>query len=629
MSIGIPLQGICVLVRLGAVKEIINDFTIRVATVNGSGSQSANLVLLRGLFEMGIPVSGKNIFPSNIAGLPTWYNIRINEKGYTANPDCYDVLILMNQDTFVQDIQEAHPGSVILYNDKLTGPAPREDLVFYPMPFQKMVAQCCEAVTLRKMVINMLYVGAAAALLDIDMGCIHKALEKQFDKKQKAIELNWKAVQSAYDYTKTQIQKKDPYRVRRLDLTRGKIVITGNDAAALGCLFGGCTVFSWYPITPASSLGEAAMDYFSRFRKDPVSGQAKFAIIQAEDELAAIGMALGAGWAGARAATCTSGPGISLMAEFAGLGYFAELPAVIFNIQRLGPSTGLPTRTSQGDILFTHFLSHGDTQHLAVIPSDVKECFEMAIEAFNLAEEFQTPVFYLSDLDLGMNNWMSDPFEYPSTPFRRGKVLGREDLDRLATGTGFKRYEDVDGDGLCYRTLPGTPHPKAAYFTRGSGHNEAAAYTEDNRAWKRVLDRIAKKIRRAGDKVPQPIVHRVGGAKIGIIAYGSTHPAVLEAREQLQAKGVPTHYLRIRGLPLNGMVENFLKECESLYVVEQNQQGQMASLIKMHSPKYAGKIRSMLHYDGMPIGSATIVSQIGGLTGKEEMPKKIEIVSSE
>lgn len=589
--------------------EIVNDFTIRVATVNGSGSASSNSILLKAIFYMGIPVAGKNIFPSNIAGLPTWYNIRVSKKEYVGYHPSAQIYVLLNPETFTEDLAGAKPGSVVVYQEKLgEGKQLRSDLIYYPVPFQKIVNEACEEAKLRKLVINMVYVGSVACLLDIDMEKVRHAVEKQFAKKPKAVEINWKAIQAGYNHVKGNLTKKDPYKVSPMEKTIGKIIITGNEACALGCLFGGCTVFTWYPITPASSVGESVIDYFARFRREKANDhRARFVVVQAEDELAAIGMAVGAGWAGARSATSTSGPGISLMAEFAGLAYFTEIPLVVFDIQRLGPSTGLPTRTSQGDIIFTQFLSHGDTKHLAVIPSTPEECFELSMEAFNLAEEFQTLVFVLSDLDLGMNNWMADPFPYPKAPFRRGKVLTKSDLDRL---TVFHRYADPDGDGISPRTLPGTKHPKAAYFTRGSGHTFAGTYSEKPEDWKGVLDKVAKKIDNAKGKIPQPVVEKMPGAKVGLVAYGSTHLALEEARELLKEKGLKTNYLRIRALPLNGKLKTFLEECDRVYVIEQNQQGQMANLVKMEYPALAPKLKKVLHYDGMPVDADTLVAMI-------------------
>ncbi len=455
-------------------QPVVNDFSIQVATVNGSGSQSANTVLLRTIFQMGVPVSGKNLFPSNIAGLPTWYTIRASKKGYIARKKEIDFLVAMNPETAKEDVLSLAPGAVALYDEPLKLNELRSDLTFYAVPYDKITAAVCPESKLRKLVRNMVYVGVVAQILNLDMVEVEKALRKQFATKKKAAELNWNAAKAGYDYAAASLTKADPFSVERMDKTAGMIIIDGNAAAALGCMFAGVTVVTWYPITPSSSLVESLIDYMKEHRIGP-DGKATFAIVQAEDELAAIGMVLGAGWSGARSMTATAGPGISLMAEFAGLGYYVEIPGVIWDIQRVGPSTGLPTRTSQGDIGFVASLSHGDTQHPMLIPSSVSECFSMASEAFNLTEQLQTPVFVMSDLDLGMNNWMSEPFEYPTTPINRGKVLSKEDLDRLGT---FARYKDVDGDGVGYRTLPGTDHPAAAWFARGSGHNEKAQYSE-------------------------------------------------------------------------------------------------------------------------------------------------------
>src|SRR5579872_1875486 len=448
---------------------VVNDFSIQVATVNGSGSQSANSVLLRSIFAMGVPVSGKNLFPSNIAGLPTWYTIRANKYGYLARGKDVDILIAMNVETAKEDILSLRPGSVAIYEEAANLKQFRDDVTCYPVPFDKLTAAVCPEAKLRKLVKNMIYVGVAAQLLSMDMKAVEASLRKQFAKKQKAADLNWAAVEAGFNYAAQTFTKQDPFVVEAMHATEGKIIIDGNAACALGAMFAGVTVVTWYPITPSSSVVEQLIDFLRKFRVEQ-DGKASFAVVQAEDELAAIGMVLGAGWAGARSMTATSGPGISLMAEFAGLGYFAELPGVIFDIQRVGPSTGLPTRTAQADLLSTAFLSHGDTKHIVLLPGSVKECFELSMEAFNLAERLQTPVFVLSDLDLGMNNWMSEQFHYPEKPLDRGKVLTKEELNRLG---GFARYRDVDGDAIGWRTLPGTKHPKAAYFTRGSGNNDA------------------------------------------------------------------------------------------------------------------------------------------------------------
>src|ERR1022692_337747 len=458
----------------GAVREpVVNDFSIQVATVNGSGSQSANTVLLRTIFQMGVPVSGKNMFPSNIAGLPTWYTIRASKKGYIARKKEIDFLVAMNPETAREDTMSLASGAAVLYDEPLKLNELRSDVTFYAVPYDKICAAVCSESKLRKLVKNMIYVGVMAQLLNLDMTEVEKALRKQFAKKVKAADLNWNAAKAGYDYAVASLTKADPFTIERMDKTAGMIIVDGNSAAAMGCMFAGVTVVTWYPITPSSSLVETLIDYMKAYRIG-ADGKATFAIVQAEDELAAIGMVLGAGWAGARSMTATSGPGISLMTEFSGLGYYAEIPGVIIDVQRTGPSTGMPTRTQQSDLLSVAFLSHGDTRHIVLLPGSVKECFELGCEAFNLSERLQTPVFVLTDLDLGMNNWMSDPFDYPTTPLDRGKVLTKEDLDRLG---GFARYRDVDGDSIGWRTLPGTRHPKAAYFTRGSGHNDAAGYT--------------------------------------------------------------------------------------------------------------------------------------------------------
>src|SRR5438874_2648276 len=482
-------------------QPVINDFSIQVATVNGSGSQSSNSVLLRSIFMMGIPVSGKNLFPSNIAGLPTWFTIRANKHGWVARKKEIDILIAMNAETAREDVLSIAPGGAVIYDEPLNLSSVRNDVTFYAVPFDKLTAAVCPEAKLRKLVKNMVYVGVAARLFDIDMDKVENALRKQFKKKVKAADLNMNAVKAGYDYATASLAKADPFRVEPMNATAGKIIIDGNAAAALGCMFAGVSVVTWYPITPSSSLVEQLIDYMKRFRIGP-DGKATFAIVQAEDELAAVGMVLGAGWAGARAMTSTSGPGISLMSEFAGFGYYTEIPAVIFDVQRVGPSTGLPTRTAQGDILSTVLLSHGDTRHPLLFPKSPEECFSMAIEAFDLAEKFQTPIFVMTDLDLGMNNWMADPFEYPTKPIERGKVLSAEDLDRLG---GFARYKDIDGDGVGYRTLPGTNHPQGAYFTRGSGHNEKAQYTERDDDYVNNMNRLAHKFEVMRQFIPHPV----------------------------------------------------------------------------------------------------------------------------
>jgi len=595
-------------------KPIVNDMSIQVATVNGSGSQSSNTVLLRSIFQMGVPVSGKNLFPSNIAGLPTWYTIRANKDGYIARKKEIDFLIAMNAETAQEDVMSLAPGAAALYDEPLNLSTLRNDLVFYAVPYDKLVATVCPEAKLRKLVKNMIYVGVVAKLLDIDMAEVEKAIRKQFAKKAKAANLNMAAAQAGFDYAAANLNKQDPFHIARMDKTKGKIIIDGNSAAALGCMFAGVTVVTWYPITPSSSLVETLIDYMKEHRIGP-DGKATFAIVQAEDELAAIGMVIGGGWAGARAMTATAGPGISLMAEFAGLAYYTEVPGVIWDIQRVGPSTGLPTRTSQGDILSTAFLSHGDTKNILLIPSSVSECFDMAQDAFNLAEQFQTLVFVMSDLDLGMNNWMSDPFKYPETPINRGKVLSKEDLDRLG---GFARYKDVDGDGIGYRTLPGTDHPAAAYFVRGSGHNEKSQYSERPDDFERNMERINRKFETARSFVPRPEVASADKSKIGIIAYGTSHWAIVESRDQLSKEyKCETDYLRLKAYPFTREVHEFVEKHERVYLVEQNRDAQMLSLLKLDiRPELITRLRSVSHIHGLPLDARSVTDQIMTMEGK-------------
>ena len=594
-------------------KPIVNDMSIQVATVNGSGSQSSNTVLLRSIFQMGVPVSGKNLFPSNIAGLPTWYTIRANKDGYIARKKEIDFLVAMNAETAQEDVLSLASGAAALYDEPLNLSSLRNDVVFYAVPYDKLVATVCPEAKLRKLVKNMIYVGVLAKLLDIDMTEVEKAIRKQFAKKAKAANLNLAAAQAGYDYAAANLKKQDPFHVARMDKTQGKIIIDGNSAAALGCMFAGVTVVTWYPITPSSSLVETLIDYMKEHRLGP-DGKATFAIVQAEDELAAIGMVIGAGWAGARSMTATAGPGISLMAEFAGLAYYTEVPGVIWDIQRVGPSTGLPTRTSQGDILSTAFLSHGDTKNILLIPSSVSECFHMAQEAFNLAEQFQTLVFVMSDLDLGMNNWMSDPFHYPETPINRGKVLSKQDLDRLG---GFARYKDVDGDGIGYRTLPGTDHPAAAYFARGSGHNEKSQYSERPDDFERNLERVNRKFETARSFVPRPEVVSADKSKIGILAYGTSHWAIVESRDQLRKEyQLETDYLRLRAYPFTREVHEFIEKHERTYVVEQNRDAQMMSLLKLDvRPELLTRLRSVSHIHGLPIDARSVTDEIMTMEG--------------
>ena len=585
-------------------ERIVNDFSIQIATVNGSGSQSANNVLLRSIFRMGVPVSGKNLFPSNIAGLPTWYTIRVSKYGWVARKTEIDLLIAMNPETALEDVRSLRPGAAVIYDESIDLAERRTDLTYYPVPFDKLAAATGAEAKLRKLIKNMVYVGIAAQLLSIDMEWVENMVRKQFAKKLKAAELNWTAVKTGFGYAASSLTKQDPCVVEPMNKTEGKIIVDGNAACAMGAMFAGVTVVAWYPITPSSSVVENLIDYMKRYRVEK-DGKASFAIVQAEDELAAIGMTLGAGWAGARSMTASSGPGISLMAEFAGLGYYAEIPGVIFNIQRTGPSTGLPTRTSQADLAFVASLSHGDTKQLMLLPGSVKECFEFGIEAFNLAEQLQTPVFVLSDLDLGMNNWMSDPFEYPETPLQRGKVLDAKQLEELG---GFARYKDVDGDAIPYRTLPGTDHHSAAYFTRGTGHNVKAQYSERADDYENNMVRLGRKFETAKTMVPKPIVEGAGDASIGIIAFGTSHWAIIESRDQLERESqIATDYLRVRAYPFTQEVHDFVAAHEVIYVVDQNRDAQLLNMLKVElDATQVVKLNSIRHFNGLPIDARSV-----------------------
>jgi 2-oxoglutarate ferredoxin oxidoreductase subunit alpha len=589
------------------IERIVNDFAIQVATVNGSGSQTANLVLLRSIFQMGVPVSGKNMFPSNIAGLPTWYTIRASDKGYVGRKKEVDFLVAMNAETAKEDVMTLAAGAAVVYDEPLKLNELRSDLIFYPVPFDKLMQPITHDAKLRRLVRNMVYDGVLSKLLSIDTGQMEKALRKQMGKKVKAIELNMSALKAGYDYAEANLPKQDPFVVEPMDKTTGMILIEGNAAAAIGCMMAGVTFVGWYPITPSSSLCESLIDYLKKYRKDPETGKNTYAVIQAEDELAALGMVLGAGWVGARSMTSSAGPGISLMSEFTGLGYYAEIPAVIFDVQRCGPSTGLPTRTGQQDILSTALLSHGDTKHPLLLPASVAECYTMAMDAFDLAEQMQTPVFVMSDLDLGMNTWMAQPFEYPAKPITRGKLLDADTLKRVGE---FARYRDVDGDGIPYRTIPGDGMP--SYFTRGSGHNEKAQYSERAEDYSKNLDRLARKFDTARTLVPKPDVELQAKGQIGIIAYGTTHWAIVESRDQLSNEAqLPTSYLRLKAYPFTPEVFEFIDKCDRVYVVEQNRDSQMLSLLRMEcSPAQIAKLRAVPHYAGLPIDGRSVTTEL-------------------
>ncbi len=588
---------------------VVNNFSISVATVNGSGSQTANQVLLRAIFQMGVPISGKNMFPSNIAGLPTWYTIRANAKGYIARKKEIDFLVAMNAETAREDVLSLDPGRAVVYDAVLKLNELRDDLIFYPVPFDKIVAEVCPDAKLRRLVRNMIYDGVLSHLLGVELGEMVKALSSQLGKKPKAMALNQGALEAGAKYAQEHFPEvAHPYRIERMNKTTGQILVEGNSASAMGCMFAGCTVVAWYPITPSSSLPEAFISYMRKYRMDKETGKATFAIVQAEDEIAALGMVIGAGWAGARAMTSTSGPGVSLMSEFAGLAYYAEVPAVVFDIQRVGPSTGLPTRTAQGDILFTAINSHGDTKHVLLLPASMGECFDMAGDAFDLAERLQSIVYVMSDLDLGMNTWMSEPFTYPTKPLDRGKVLDEAKVREL--GATWGRYKDVDGDGIPWRSIPDTNTPP--FFTRGSGHNPMAQYSERAEDYVNNLDRLAKKFETVKTLVPQPIDETVVGATVGIIAYGSSHWAVEESRDQLREEaGLSVSYMRLRAYPFPDSVEEFVRRHDRVYVVEQNRDGQMMSLLRMDlDPALQTRLRSVLHYSGLPIDARSVTETI-------------------
>jgi len=608
--------------RLRIESRIVNDFSITVATVNGSGSQTSNAAILRAIFKMGIPVSGKNIFPSNIQGLPTWYTIRVNKDGFVARKREADILVAMNPATFSKDLESLKPGGAFFYADDIRFPITRDDVVAYPMPVKQLIRQVEIPAYLKDYVANMVYVGILAQMIGIDLEKIRQALEFHFKGKAKPVEINFSVVSLAAEWARENLEKKDSYYLEAMDATAGLILTDGNTAAALGAIYGGVQFVSWYPITPATSLAENLQQYLPRLRKDPETGKNTFVVVQAEDELAAIGMAVGAGWGGLRAMSSTSGPGLSLMTEYIGLAYFAEVPVVVWDIQRAGPSTGLPTRTAQGDLTFVAFMGHGDTQNIILLPGSVNECFEFAWKAFDLAEQFQTPVIVLSDLDFGMNQWMGKPFEYPDQPMQRGKVLWEEDLEKL--DGRWARYLDVDGDGIPYRTVMGNRHPKAAYFTRGTGHDEYANYSEDPEVWHALLNRLKKKFETLKPFLPQPVVEKMEGARINLVSFGSTEPAIQEARALLQREGIASDFTRIRSYPFDDVVKEICSTYERNYIVEMNRDGQLHQLLRMHYPELSPKMLSYAYTDGLPLTAKQIFDFI---LSKEKEDERTGIAS--
>ena len=587
-----------------SVEAVVNDFSIAVATANGTGSQTANLTLLRSFFKMGIPVHGKNIFPSNIQGLPTWYNIRVSHKGYIARRPA-EILVAFNAATVAEDVATLPAGGVCVFNSELNADTTRQDLVYYGVPVKELLKGNPLKGKLRDYVANMTYVGVVAWLLGVPLETVEEALSFHFGRRQKLVDSNMAVVRDSYQWAETNLTKQDPYRVEPMNATDGLILMNGNEAGAIGALFGGASVAAWYPITPSTSFIDAFRAHAPRLRTAP-DGSPTFAVVQAEDELAAIGMVIGAGWAGARAVTATSGPGISLMAEYVGLGYFAEVPAVIWDVQRVGPSTGLPTRTSQGDLGFAYRLGHGDTRHPVLLPSSIEEAFELGYKAHDLADTLQTPIFVLSDLDLGMNNWMGEPFAYPDTPIQRGKVLTAEEVEER----GFARYRDLDGDGIPYRTLPGNTNALSAYFARGTGHNDGARYSERPEDWTENMDRLVRKFDTARTLVPKPVLDEMQGARLGILAFGTTRYAIQEARDQLAAEDVPTDFLRLKALPIGEEVRSFIQGHDLVVVMEMNRDGQLFEILKSECHDCDTRLESVAFLDGMPWTAAWVRERV-------------------
>ena len=593
----------------------INDVVIKIATVNGTGSASANGLLMKAIFRMGIPVVGKNYFPSNIQGLPTWYEIRVSGDGYQSRADRVDVIVAMNSQTYAQDMAEVVSGGWLIYDS--TWPRSRlldrQDINIIGIPLSRLCNEHFDGVRARILMKNIAYVGALAALLDLDLDVITELLEQTFASKQHLVASNLEAIRLGYDYTLDHFKCPLPVKVERLDKTADHILIDGNTAAGLGCVYAGATVGAWYPITPSTSLMDAYKAFCKQYRMDEESGRKKFCIVQAEDELAAIGMVLGATWNGARAFTPTSGPGISLMSEFIGYAYYAELPAVIFDVQRVGPSTGMPTRTQQCDLMACAYASHGDTKHILLFPSDPEECFYMSVTAFDLADRLQTPVIVMSDLDIGMNDWVCPDLKWDDKyQPDKGKVLSPEDLESMDK---FYRYLDSDGDGITYRTIPGE-HPKGSYFTRGSGHTKYGAYTEDSADYKEVVDRLLVKWETARTIVPEPEIEYSKFNKHAILSLGSCDGAIKEALVRLKDENVGLNYCRVKAFPFTESVIDFIDKHERIYVVEQNRDAQLRSLLMLDANSDDEKLISMLHYDGMPINASFVIGRV-----LEEMAK--------
>ena len=587
----------------------VNDFAFKMATVNGTGSASANSLLMQAIFRMGIPVTGKNIFPSNIQGLPTFYEIRVSKDGYTARPEEVDLVVTLNPSTYARDVASVVPGGYLVYDSTwpLEPELVREGITILGIPFGKMCVENFEGDRNRTLLRNIVYTGALAALLKLDLDIVGQMLIEKFSKKKSLLEANKTAIRLGYDYAMANYECPLPFHLEKMDENSDSIIIDGNAAAALGALYAGATVGAWYPITPSTSLMEAFTGFCKKFRTDKETGLAKYCIIQAEDELSAAGITIGAGWAGARAFTNTSGPGISLMQEFIGLAYYTEIPAVFYDIQRTGPSTGMPTRTQQGDLFSLAYASHGDTKHIVLFPCNPEECFYMSVMAFDLADRFQTPVFVASDLDIGMNDWMCKRLQWDDTSkWDRGKCLTADELESVVK---FSRYLDAEGDGIAARSLPGV-HGNGAYFVRGSGHDKHGMYTEDSNAYQEVVDRLSRKLQLAATKVPQPEIRTVPGASIGIVSLGGCHAAVLEAIDLLGAVGVPADYMRIKGFPFDAPVRAFLDAHATTFVVEQNRDAQLRALLAIETGKPRDEMIPVLDYGGMPLTASVVVNAV-------------------
>lgn len=579
-----------------------NEFAVLVSTVNGSGSATANNALMKTIFKMGIPISARNIFPSNIQGLPTWYSLRVSEKGYLARTDEFDILVNLDRTVLMENLKRVKKGGLVLSDQPLpTGYA--EQFQIIELPIKEVLEKAESPANLSVYLTNMVYVGFLSALIGIDLQLLEATLNQHFNHVEKAVKPNMDVVQASYEMVSKQAIEKCVYTLEKRNLTEGYIVADGNKAAALGALFGGLQFSAWYPITPATELAENLNEYSPQLRKDPETGKTTCVIVQAEDELAAVGMTIGAGWAGLRSMTSTSGPGLCLMAEYIGLAYQSEVPVVIWDVQRVGPSTGMPTRTAQCDLTFSYFLSHGDTDYVILLPGTVQECFDFGWQALDIAEQMQSPVIVLSDLDLGMNNWMTPKFQYPDRPMQRGKILWEEDMEKIIQKAQGKwgRYVDIDGDGIPYRTLPGNAHPKAAYFARGTGHDEFANYTEDPDIWKKEHDRIKRKFQKALEIDPLPVLEKEHRGSIGFISYGSSHFGTEEACDELFHDGKKIDYLRIRSIPFQEGVRKFIQDHERIYVIEANRDGQMAQLLMINFPSAAGKIRKIACLDGLSL----------------------------